>query len=46
MFEKNYSVQELIGNTDIYLIDQIMKNRYNQQDKILDAGCGNGRNLH
>lgn len=46
MIEKNYSVKELLGETDIYLIDQIMKNRYNIQDKILDAGCGNGRNLH
>jgi len=39
------SIQELVGNTDIYLLDQIMKNRYLPGDKILDAGCGNGRNL-
>ena len=40
-----FSLQELIGNTDIYLLDQIMKGRYNGGDKILDAGCGGGRNL-
>ena len=39
------SLQELIGNTDIYLLDQILKGRYKQDDKILDAGCGGGRNL-
>ncbi len=38
-------IQELIGNTDIYLLDQIMKGRYNSTDKILDAGCGGGKNL-
>ena len=35
-----------MGDTDIYLIDQIMKGRYGQLDTILDAGCGGGRNLH
>lgn len=39
------SIQELVGNTDIYLLDQIMKERYKLTDKILDAGCGGGRNL-
>ena len=40
------SLQKLVGDTDIYLLDQIMKGRYLQTDKILDAGCGTGRNLH
>ena len=40
-----FSIHELIGNTDIYLLDQIMKGRYMPSEKILDAGCGNGRNL-
>lgn len=37
---------DLLGNTDIYLIDQILKGRYNREDRILDAGCGHGRNMH
>jgi len=39
-------LEEVIGSTDIYLIDQIMKGRYKAGDIILDAGCGYGRNLH
>ena len=39
-------MQEILGDTDIYLIDQIMKGRYKMIDTILDAGCGAGRNLH
>jgi len=35
-----------LGNTDIYLLDQIMKDRYKASDTILDAGCGEGRNFH
>ena len=34
-----------IVNTDIYLIDQILKGRYNGGGKLLDAGCGGGRNI-
>jgi tellurite methyltransferase len=34
------------GNTDIYLIDQIIKGRYRPSDIILDAGAGSGRNLY
>ncbi len=40
------TLQTLVGNTDIYLIDQILKGRYKSGDLILDAGCGEGRNLH
>lgn len=39
-------VVAVLGATDIYLIDQIMKGRYTVGDTILDAGCGRGRNLH
>ena len=34
-----------IGGVDIYLLDQILKERYQQNEVILDAGCGAGRNL-
>jgi ubiquinone/menaquinone biosynthesis C-methylase UbiE len=39
-------IHETFGDTDIYLIDQIMKGRYQPEDTILDAGCGYGRNLY
>jgi tellurite methyltransferase len=44
----NYSPTpaQLLGQTDIYLIDQLLKGRYQMNDIILDAGCGYGRNLH
>ena len=38
-------MKELVGNIDIYLLDQILKGRYEQCQRILDAGCGAGRNL-
>ncbi len=36
---------EIFGDIDIYLFDQILKNRFAPEMKILDAGCGGGRNL-
>ncbi|MEO5944373.1 MAG: methyltransferase domain-containing protein [Ferruginibacter sp.] len=44
--EINNSISALLGNTDIYLVDQLMKGRYTADDKILDAGCGEGRNMY
>jgi ubiquinone/menaquinone biosynthesis C-methylase UbiE len=41
-YEQTYS---LLGNVDIYVIDQILKARYQPGQSILDVGCGNGRNL-
>ncbi len=41
-----FNIHAILGNTDIYLVDQVMKGRYAQQDLILDAGCGDGRNMH
>ncbi len=38
-------LQNEFGNIDIYLLDQILKGRYQTSDVILDAGCGSGRNL-
>lgn len=34
-----------LGNADLILIDQILKNRFHKQMRILDAGCGEGRNM-
>jgi len=34
-----------IINTDIYLIDQILKGRFDHTKRVLDVGCGTGRNL-
>lgn len=38
-------VRDAFGNIDIYLFDQILKGRFSRGMKILDAGCGGGRNL-
>ena len=34
------------GNIDIYVFDQIHKGRVSPHDRVLDAGCGGGRNIH
>lgn len=34
-----------LGNIDIYLLDAILKGRFSPGMRILDAGCGEGRNL-
>ncbi len=39
------NLQQLYGNIDIYLFDQLLKGTYDNCHKILDAGCGGGRNL-
>jgi tellurite methyltransferase len=33
------------GEIDIYLFDQLLKGRIGPNDRVLDAGCGSGRNL-
>lgn len=38
-------LREQFGNIDIYLFDQLLKGRFTQDMPILDAGCGDGRNL-
>ena len=39
------NAREQFGEIDIYLFDQILKNEFTERTKILDAGCGAGRNL-
>jgi len=39
------ALQQQLGNIDIYLFDQVLKGTYDNCHKVLDAGCGNGRNL-
>ena len=38
------SLNRLLGNMDIYLLDQLLKGRFSKEMKILDNGCGEGRN--
>ena len=39
------TVQEQFGQIDIYLFDQLLKGRISPGMRILDTGCGYGRNL-
>jgi SAM-dependent methyltransferase len=39
------TLQEQFGHIDIYLFDQLLKGRISPWMRILDAGCGSGRNL-
>ena len=39
------TIQEQFGQIDIYLFDQLLKGRISPGMRILDAGCGFGRNL-
>jgi len=40
------NLQQLYGNIDIYLFDQLLKGRFDNCHKVIDIGCGSGRNLH
>lgn len=39
------ALREQFGRIDIYLFDQILQGRFDGRSRILDAGCGDGRNL-
>jgi tellurite methyltransferase len=39
------NLQEQFGGIDVYLFDQLLKGRFEPRMRILDAGCGSGRNL-
>ena len=34
-----------LGPIDIYLFDQLLRGRFDRRLRVLDAGCGDGRNL-
>lgn len=38
-------LQATFGAIDIYLFDQLLKGRFDHRPRVLDAGCGDGRNL-
>ena len=38
-------LRDACGQTDIYLLDQILKARFIGCGRVLEAGCGGGRNL-
>ena len=39
------ALNRLLGHTDLHLLDQILKGCYEPTMRVLDAGCGEGRNL-
>jgi tellurite methyltransferase len=39
------TIREQFGDIDIYLFDQLLKGRIAPGMRVLDAGCGHGRNL-
>ena len=38
-------LRALFGEIDIYLFDQLLRGRLDARRRVLDAGCGSGRNL-
>ncbi len=43
--QASIDLQEWFGGIDIYLFDQLLKGRLVPGMRVLDAGCGSGRNL-
>ena len=40
------NLTEIFGQIDIYFFDQILRGRISPGSRVLDAGCGSGRNIH
>jgi SAM-dependent methyltransferase len=45
MSEPSKRLREQFGDIDVYLFDQLLRGRIVSGMKVLDAGCGSGRNL-
>jgi SAM-dependent methyltransferase len=43
--KRDKDLKELLGQIDIYWLDQILRGRVEEGMRVLDAGCGRGRNL-
>ena len=41
----SHDLQQIFGNIDVYLFDQLLKGRLPSGIRLLDVGCGTGRNL-
>ena len=39
------ALSNIFGDLDIYIFDQLLKGRIQENTTLLDAGCGNGRNI-
>lgn len=39
------ALRSQFGDVDIYLFDQLLRGRFDHRRRVLDAGCGSGRNL-
>ena len=39
-------LRSTFGEIDIYLFDQLLRGRFDVRSRVLDAGCGDGRNVH
>jgi SAM-dependent methyltransferase len=45
MPEISTRLREQFGEIDIYLFDQLLKGNFDERVRVLDAGCGHGRNV-
>jgi len=43
--EPSSELRAQFGDVDIYLFDQLLRGRFDARRRVLDAGCGAGRNL-
>jgi tellurite methyltransferase len=45
MTRPSVELRSAFGEIDIYLFDQLARGRFDHRHRVLDAGCGDGRNL-